>query len=293
MANKCGTIRDIALHYPTSSGWTEGIPSALLAPRSSRYGKPALSTPFFHLRLPPAERAALLRSVVDRVRSQSARSPAVVVFDLDGTLMDNRPRVVAILHELAAAWRTRHPAAAEACARAQADDIGYGFIANLRRLGVVEPGLHEEGLAFWKARFFQDPHVKHDVEILGARAYVKACYEAGAVVVYLTGRDLPNMALGSFASLRDLGFPIGVIGTELVVKPTFEMPDAEFKRAVAPGLERLGTVVAAFDNEPANVNLFLEAHPASHGIFLDTQYAPDPPALDPRAQVISSFDLDP
>lgn len=252
-----------------------------------------MTTPFFSQRLPPAARVALLRSVVDRVRDQAARGPAVVVFDLDGTLMDNRPRVVAILHELALAWGLVHPAAAAACARAQADDIGYGFIENLRRLGVVDPALHEEGLAFWKARFFQDPHVKHDVEILGARAYVKACYAAGAVVVYLTGRDLPNMALGSFASLRDLGFPIGIIGTELVVKPTFAMPDADFKREVAPELKRLGTVVAAFDNEPANVNLFLAAHPEAHGVFLDTQYAPEPVALDPRAQVIASFGLDP
>lgn len=249
-----------------------------------------MTTPFFHLRLPPAERVALLQSVIDRVRAQVAQSPAVVVFDLDGTLMDNRPRVVAILHELAVAWRDLHPEAAAACARASADDIGYGFVQNLLRLGVVDHALHEEGLAFWKARFFQDPHVKHDIEVTGARAYVKACYDAGAVVVYLTGRDLPNMALGSFASLRDLGFPIGVIGTELVVKPTFEMPDAEFKREVAPELRRLGQVVAVFDNEPANVNLFLEAHPEASGIFLDTQYAPDPPALDLRARVISSFD---
>ncbi len=251
-----------------------------------------MSTPFFHMRLPPAERAALLRSIIDQVRLQVARSPAVVVFDLDGTLMDNRPRVVAILHELASAWRVLHPEPAAACARAESDDIGYGFIQNLLRLGVEDPALHEEGLAFWKARFFQDPHVKHDIEVTGARAYVKACYDAGAVVVYLTGRDLPNMALGSFASLRDLGFPIGVIGTELVVKPTFEMPDAEFKREVAPELKRLGKVLAAFDNEPANVNLFMEAHPEVHGIFLDTQYAPDPPPLDSRAQVISSFALD-
>ena len=113
--------------------------------------------------------------------------------------------------------------------------------------------------------------------------------DAGAVIVYLTGRDLPNMALGSFASLRDLGFPIGVIGTELVVKPTFEMPDAEFKREVAPELKRLGKVIAAFDNEPANVNLFLETHPDCAAVFLDTQYAPNPIALDARVEVIDSF----
>lgn len=221
------------------------------------------------------------------------RQPAVVVFDLDGTLMDNRPRVVAILQELAEHWRGPHPEAAACCARAEPDDIVYGFVQNLKHLGVVDPALHGEGFDFWKARFFADPHVRHDVEVRGARAFARACHEAGAVVVYLTGRDLPNMALGSFASLRDLGFPIGVIGTELVVKPRFETPDVDFKRAVAPDLSRLGTVVAAFDNEPANVHVFLEAHPSTLGVFLDTQYAPDPPPLDERAMVIHSFEIEP
>lgn len=252
-----------------------------------------LSTPFFHRRLAPGERSALLHGILDRVRARRASGPAVVVFDLDGTIMDNRPRVVAILHELAEHWAPRHPEAAACCARATKDDIGYGFIANLRRVGVEGAALHEEGLAFWKERFFGGPHVKHDIEVRGAGAFARAVYDAGAVVVYLTGRDLPNMALGSFASLRDLGFPIGLIGTELVVKPRFETPDLEFKRAVAPDLCRLGTVVAVFDNEPANVNVLLEAHPASVGVLLDTQYAPDPPPLDARAAVIHTLELDP
>ncbi|HVY48324.1 MAG TPA: HAD family hydrolase [Minicystis sp.] len=251
-----------------------------------------MSTPFFSRRLPAHARAGILDDIVARVRAQRASGGAapVVVFDLDGTLLDNRPRVTAILHELAAAWRERHPKDADACARANPDDIVYGFIDNLVRLGVTDPARHAEGLAFWKARFFTDLHQRHDVEVRGARAYVRAVHEAGAVVVYLTGRDLPGMALGSFASLRDLGFPIGVIGAELVVKPTFEMPDAAFKRDVAPELARLGEVVAAFDNEAANVNLFLEAHPSCAAVFLDTQYAPDPPPLDARARVIEHFE---
>jgi hypothetical protein len=254
-----------------------------------------VSTPYFPRRLSPADRGALLHDVVGRVRAHraAAAAPAVVVFDLDGTLMDNRPRVVAILHELGEHWRARHPEAAASCARATTGDIGYGFVANLRRVGVEDAALHEEGFAFWKDRFFGDPHVKHDVEVRGARAFARAVYDAGAVVVYLTGRDLSNMALGSFASLRDRGFPIGVIGTELVVKPLFETPDVAFKRAVAPDLSRLGTVVASFDNEPANVNVILEAHPESLGVLLDTQYAPDPPPLDGRAVVIDTFEMDP
>lgn len=235
----------------------------------------------------------MLRGIVERVRVQRASGPAVIVFDLDGTIMDNRPRVVAILHELGEHWKERHPEAAARCAGATKDDIGYGFIANLRRVGVEGAALHQEGFAFWKERFFADPHVRHDVEVRGARAFARAVYDAGAVVVYLTGRDLPNMALGSFASLRDLGFPIGLIGTELVVKPRFETADLAFKRAVAPDLSRLGVVVASFDNEPANVNVLLEAHPASVGVLLDTQYAPDPPPLDPRAVVINTLELEP
>jgi hypothetical protein len=254
-----------------------------------------LSTPFFHRRLPPAERAALLGRVLDRVRAQRGGGGAspVVVFDLDGTLLDNRPRVVAILHELAEHWRGPYPEAAACCARARPDDIVFGIAENLRRLGVADPALHREGFEFWRHRFFADPHVRHDVEVRGAPAFAWACHEAGAIVVYLTGRDLANMALGSFASLRDLGFPIGIIGTELVVKPRFETPDVVFKRTVAPELSRLGHVVASFDNEPANVQVFLDAHPGSMGIFLDTQYAPDPPPLDPSVAVIHTFERGP
>jgi hypothetical protein len=253
-----------------------------------------LSTPFSHRRLAPAHRSALLHRILDGVRALRAeRTPAVVVFDLDGTLMDNRPRVVAILHELGEHWSGSHPEAATCCLRAEPEGIVYGIAENLLRLGVVDPALHREGFDFWRERFFADPHVRHDVEIRGACAYARAVYDAGAIIVYLTGRDLPNMALGSFASLRDLGFPIGVIGTELVVKPRFETPDLTFKRSVAPELSRLGTVVAAFDNEPANVGVFLEAYPSSLGVFMDTQCAPDPPALDERAAVIHTFEIAP
>ena len=256
-----------------------------------------MTTPFFHRRLANPERVALLQSILDRVRAaapskgSSPRSgrTSVIVFDLDGTLMDNRPRVVAILHELARHWDARHPDAAASCAKAEPEGIVYGFGENLRRLGVADPALHEEGFAFWKARFFADPHVKHDTEIRGAAAFARACHASGATVVYLTGRDLPNMALGSFASLRDLGFPIGVIGTELVVKPTFETPDAVFKRDVAPEVERLGELVASFDNEPANCNAFREMNPDAEVVFVDTQHLPGAPPLEAHVHIIADF----
>lgn len=252
-----------------------------------------METAFTSRRLSTASRSQLLQRIAARAAERTARCPNVLVFDLDGTLIDNRPRVVAILHELGQAWRKVDGRAAEACESARVEHIGYGFTKTLTRLGITDPALHEAGLAFWRERFFADPHMQHDVETPGARDYVQRCYDAGATIVYLTGRDLPNMALGSFASLRDLGFPIGVIGTELVVKPTFEMPDAEFKHRVAPALARLGTVVGIFDNEPANCNLLLTSHPDSTSVFLDTQHAPDPPELLPGVAVIDDFTMEP
>lgn len=250
-----------------------------------------MSSVYAAQRLAPTARKALLESIIDAARTRGAEGAPVVVFDLDGTLMDNRPRVVAILHELAEVWRDEYPEAAAACAKATLDDVVYEFIANLKKLGVHEPALHERGLYFWRERFFQDPHMRFDIAVPGAQAFAHACYDAGAVLVYMTGRDLPNMALGTLASLRDLGFPIGVIGTELVVKPAFEIPDTEFKSGILRDLTRLGRVIAAFDNESANVNLFLEAFPECASVLLDTQHAPNPPALDPRGHVIETFEM--
>ena len=42
-----------------------------------------------------------------------------------------------------------------------------------------------------------------------------------------------------------------------------------------------------------NVNLFLDAYPSATGVFLDTQYAPNPPPLDPRVLVIHTFEFEP
>jgi phosphoglycolate phosphatase-like HAD superfamily hydrolase len=244
---------------------------------------------FQRRRLDERARNALLRSIIEACSDH----PATIVFDLDGTLIDNRPRVVAIFHELADAWSASHPREAACCRSARAEIVTYGVVDNLRRMGVTDEALLEEATRFWLARFFFDAYMRHDVEMPGARAFVRACHDAGSDIVYLTGRDLPNMALGTFASLRDLGFPIGVVGTSLVTKPKFEIPDTEFKRAVAPKLGQNSKLVATFDNEPANINLFLECHPGASAILVDSQHAPDPPRLDARASVVDSFELDP
>jgi beta-phosphoglucomutase-like phosphatase (HAD superfamily) len=231
----------------------------------------------------------LLKAILRRCQAEKARGTPVVVFDLDGTLMDNRPRTLAILRELAEQLRDRDDDVARRLEHAGPSDLAYLLTDSLERLGIRSTDRVAEIEAFWRDRFFADPHLRHDVALAGAREFAHTCYSAGAVLVYLTGRDLPLMGAGTFQSLRDLGFPIGVAGTELVLKPDAAMPDEAFKRLTAPELARVGHVVAAFDNEPANCNVLLAHYPDAHVVFVDTEHMPGAPALEAGVHVVRDF----
>ena len=242
-----------------------------------------------YVSLPAAEQKALFRRILERSEDKSRSRAPVIVFDLDGTLMDNRPRTLAILKELAQELRAESHASADRLAAAEAEELAYLLGDSMRKLGLEHPELVERAEAFWKSRFFSDHYLKHDIAVAGAVELTKACYEAGAVLVYFTGRDLPLMGIGSFQSLRDLGFPIGIVGTELVCKPDAKIPDELFKRTEGPKLKRVGHVVAAFDNEPGNCNAFLEMNPDAEVVFIDTQHLPGAPPLDSRVHVVADF----
>jgi hypothetical protein len=236
-----------------------------------------------YVHLHDRDAAAMFERIYRACAARDHAGPPVVVLDLDGTLMDNRPRTVAILHDLAARWRARHPAAAETLAKVRAESLAYLLSDSLRAVGIVEPALVAEATEYWRSRFFADADLTLDVALAGSVEFVTRCHALGATVVYLTGRDLPMMGLGTFASLRTLGFPLGVAGVEIILKPDANMADEAFKRMVAPTLARIGPVIASFDNEPANCNLFKEAFPAAEIGLLDTQHVPGAPA--PRSDV--------
>jgi hypothetical protein len=236
-----------------------------------------------------AEADELFRRIVGRCSQRTEKGPPVLVLDLDGTLMDNRPRTCAILRELGEQWRTKHPEVAGELCEVVPDRLAYLLSDSLRRLKIVDAPLVLEANEFWRARFFSDDALRHDVALAGSVPFVRACHARGATIVYLTGRDLPVMGLGTFASLRGLGFPIGVAGVEIILKPDAQMADEAFKRMVAPTLARVGEVVASFDNEPANCNLFKEAYPDADIVFVDTQHVPGAPPLRHDCPVVPDF----
>jgi hypothetical protein len=235
------------------------------------------------VRPPPLpHQSNVLQSVLERIaawREQDGTRTPIVVFDLDATVYDNRPRTLEILMEYREEILDREPEIADALAKLTAERIEYLLSDTLRGCGIVSSAWIAEITRFWHDRFFTDDYLQHDAPLEGAAEYVRGCYEAGGVIVYLTGRDIPGMFLGTVASLRDCGFPIGLAGTELVLKPDANLPDEAFKRGALPTLDRLGDIVAFFDNEPANCNLAKAMYPDCSVVLLETQkvpYAPDP-----------------
>lgn len=243
-----------------------------------------------YTRLDLAAQDKLLRSIVSRSAPQAGKR-ASVIFDLDGTLLENRPRTAVIFEELGREWARRGLAEAKHLQDVSPSRLAYLVSHSLEALGVTNASLIKEAEQFWKERFFVDAYLGHDTALSGAVAFARACYDAGANLVYFTGRDLPKMALGSFASLRDAGFPIGVSGTELVLKPSFDMPDEAYKRDAAGELSRVGDPIAFFDNEPGNCNAFRELFPQAESVFVDTQHFPGAPALLADVHVIGDFEL--
>lgn len=212
----------------------------------------------------------------------------MVLFDLDGTLYDNRPRTLRIVHAFAAQLGAEEEADARILRALRSTDLSYLLEDALRPRGVSESVLQLAKDA-WAKRFFTDAACADDVPVAGAVAYVRACWERGATVVYLTGRDTPGMMLGTTRTLRDDGFPLGVPRVELVMKPTFEENDTAFKRRLLAEFDRLGAVVGGFDNEPVNCNMLLEKWPDCASILLDTQRAPGAPPLDARCAMVPDF----
>src|SRR5712692_8463359 len=98
--------------------------------------------------LTPSE-ARILEYVLERARKLGRR--AVVAFDLDSTLFDNRPRQARILREFGAA---RKVAALERCAAAHWDS-GWDMKAAMRNCGLSPEEaerLYPEAKKFWQER---------------------------------------------------------------------------------------------------------------------------------------------
>jgi hypothetical protein len=229
--------------------------------------------------------SAALGALVDAVKARSGKKP-LVIFDIDDTLLLTAHRNLRILKEFAGqpsvtkAW----PKDAAALLGLRPESLKYSIVDSAKAAGVETPELVEELKGFWRMRFFTNAYLAADEPLPGAAPYCSELAQAGARIVYMTGRD-ETMRAGTEESLARHGFP----KHELVLKPRFDTPDLEFKTQALARLHKEGSVEGAFENEPAHVNLFQAAFPTALMFFVETKHSGKPIEPHPAAARIKHF----
>lgn len=213
---------------------------------------------------PPTLDPTVLLRVLARVR---ATPGGVVVFDLDSTLLDNRPRQARILREFGAARGL--PALAAARPEHWQDWSIQRAMANAGLPPDEVTRFADDAKQFWRERFFTSEYCRDDAAVAGARDYLAAVAAAGAVIAYCTGRHEP-MRAGTVDSFTRLGYPPPGARVALLMKPVFELSDDDWKAEAYARLRELGAVVAVFDNEPTHVNGYRAAFPDAVVVHLAT-----------------------
>ena len=188
-----------------------------------------------------------------------------------------------ILAEFAATLPAAQRKHADAIRKVSLQGVSYLLKDTLRGVGVVDPQVVAAAEAYWKPRFFSDRYVDLDVPIAGAAEYVRDLWRRGALVVYLSGRNAEGMLGGTTTSLQKWGFPLGVRGAQLILKPRFDEPDETFKQASLDHISALGQVVGSFENEPGNLAAMALRWPDAAVVFLDTDFNPSGAVKTPPA----------
>src|SRR6478735_9200625 len=95
-----------------------------------------------------------LHALLDAIARHRSERP-VVLFDLDGTLYDNRPRTLRILHAFAAQLPPEHAKDAAQIRAVTYQELTYRLEDTLGPRGVA-PSVIEAARNAWRLRFFTD-----------------------------------------------------------------------------------------------------------------------------------------
>lgn len=234
----------------------------------------------------------LLNDVLSALAESPADgAPPACIFDLDSTLLNSRRRSLRILKKFAAVQGQRFPGLSDRVESIGDDELGYSVFAALEGAPFLTPLLRRELKRFWGKRFFTSRWCEDDPPISGAVDYVRACYEAGAQILYVTARNTPQMEEGTRLCLAKHDFPLpGARRVELHMKPKGGGDDENWKAvAIREIQKRELRVVATFENEPGNANLFLVGFPGALHFLLDTVHSPK--AEPPCAELILTADF--
>ncbi len=231
--------------------------------------------------LTPASAADFLNELIRHAEHQQ------FVFDLDSTLLNNRPRNAVIMKSFGKEHNQVE------LIQASADYFQDWSLRNaMKAAGLVSADVErliQPFQDYWYERFFTSDYCQYDIAIPGATDFVEALMEAGALITYLTGRH-EDMREGTAHSLTTLGFPLfDNERVKLLMKPEFEASDDLFKSETLKKIETAGPVFAAFDNEPTHINSYRSTFPDAVCVHLLTDHSMRDVKLLDKIVSISNF----
>jgi hypothetical protein len=221
------------------------------------------------------DRAVLgeIRKKVTAARDQQ-RSP-IVVFDLDDTLVDTATRARAIFIDA-----LRSPSAPTGADEALEqldylclDQYVLDVEGNLDRAGFT-PGIRRYLQDAWSRVALTDRYLDRQVPFPGAAAWVADLRARGATIVYLTNRNARRLREGTVRALDTRGFPGERDGALLIMQPGDHEDSLSWKQDEAERLVGRGTVVATFENEPANVRMYRTLYPEATHVLMVSRHRP-------------------
>ncbi len=233
---------------------------------------------------------AVLQEVSKRVKEAVAqagdrhRARPLVLLDLDSTLYEVGPRTHQILREWLETDESRtFPDVWKELQRLESLHVGYSLVDTFAAIGlsVEHPEVRaawEKAKRFWAARFFTSDYLRYDNPYPGAAEFCRELHERGAELVYLTGRDEPNMGDGTRENLARDGFPWSAPRTHLLMKDRFHTDDLVHKQSAADYVRNRGTLIASLENEPVNLVAIYELFPQAMHVFMETVSSDRPAA---------------
>ena len=234
-----------------------------------------------------AEQTRILREALEAIRPDR---PAAA-FDLDSTVLINKPRQARILREFG---ELRGDSRLAGC---RPEDVAtWDLRETLRHRGLAAAeaeAILSDLRSFWLERFFTSEYCKEDWPVPGARDYLRSVLGARGEILYITGRH-GEMREGTLESFRRAGFPMpDGDGVQLWLKPKLADDDDRWKEICHARLRDLRALACAFDNEPTHVNAYKRTFPDAVVVHLDTDYSRRPVEVDPAVPSIHDFVLEP
>lgn len=217
-----------------------------------------------------------------KLEAAGYHGPWLIVFDIDSTLMDTSPRNQAILDR---AIKDLPQLVALRNAIPQLPPH-WNLVDALRPHIELDAAANAVLQKYWEARFFTNEWLAWDQPYPGCPSFLHKLKSLDFRLIYLTGRHTQGMEKGTRQSFAKFGLPAGP-AESFLFKPNYTDADLAFKTRACQDLSSLGSVVATFDNEPANVNRFIQIFPAARHLWLQTITSPDPEVIDPAAIAIN------